>query len=242
MNDKKYYFFSDVHLGLKSKEIERQKERKLIDFLQHISHDAEKVFILGDLFDCWIEYRKVVPKGYFRLLARLNEMYEAGIELNFLSGNHDFWLNTYLRDEVGLKIHYDNLIVELEGKKFFMTHGDGLAKKDVGYKIIKKILRNKFNQFLYSLIHPDVGISLAQMSSRQSRNYTDEKQFGSGDSMKEFAKAKISDGYDYVIMGHRHKPQCIPIAQGYFVTLGDWIKHDTYGEFSAGNFELKKWK
>src|SRR6266498_2202648 len=158
------YFFSDVHLGLKSPEIEKQKERKLIDFLEHISNDAKRVFIVGDLFDCWIEYRKVVPKGYFRTLAVLNKMYESGIQIDFLSGNHDFWLNTYLRDEVGLKIHYDNLIVELEGRKFFMPHGDGLAKNDIGYRIIKKILRNKINQFLYSLLHPDIGITLAQMS------------------------------------------------------------------------------
>lgn len=238
---KKHYFFSDVHLGLKSKDIEKQKEKKLIGFLDYISNDAGKVFIVGDLFDCWIEYRKVVPKGYFRLLAKLNEMYESGIELNFLSGNHDFWLNTYLRDEVGLKIHYNALSTELDGKNFFLTHGDGLAKNDLGYRIMKKILRNKVNQFLYSLIHPDIGISLAQLSSRRSRDYTD-KVFGSGEDMKKFALAKISGGYDYVIMGHRHKPESVAMSGGYLIILGDWIKHFTYGEFSDGNFELKYWK
>jgi UDP-2,3-diacylglucosamine hydrolase len=238
---KKCYFFSDVHLGLKSKEVEKQKEKKLVGFLDNISGDAGKVFIVGDLFDCWIEYRKVVPRGYFRLLTKLNEMHESGIELNFLSGNHDFWLNTYLRDEVGLNIHYDNITAELDGKKFFMHHGDGLAKNDLGYRVIRKVLRNKVNQFLYSLIHPDIGISLAQMSSRKSRDYTDEKDFGSFDWMKKFAEAKISEGFDYVIMGHLHKPQCMPVARGYFITLGDWIKNYTYGEFSNGKFELKTW-
>ena len=251
MGIKKHYFFSDIHLGLKTPDEEKVKEKKLISFLDYIRGDAEKIYIVGDLFDCWIEYRKVVPKGYYRLLAKLNEIVESGIEIKFFSGNHDFWLNTYLRDDVGLTLYYDSLITELDGKKFFIVHGDGLSKGDIGYKIIKKILRNKVNQFLYSLVHPDIGISLAQGSSKKSRHQiaekdTVEKAHGSS-GMQEFAEMKIKEGYDYVVMGHFHKPQNIPVKTennrtGYYITLGDWIKHDSYGVYSDGNFELKNWK
>jgi UDP-2,3-diacylglucosamine hydrolase len=242
---KKYYFFSDVHLGLKSAEEEKLKETKLVGFLNSIQPDCEKLFIVGDLFDCWIEYRKVVPKGYFRLLAKLNEMSEAGIEINFFSGNHDFWLNTYLRDDVGMNLYYDEYKTELDGKKFFITHGDGLSHGDWGYKIIKKILRSRINQFLYSLIHPDIGIWLAEGSSKTSRYQTSDKSHGAL-GMQEYASHRVNDGFDYVIMGHFHRPQNIEIKRadgsiGYYITLGDWIKNFTYGEYSEGRFELKSW-
>jgi len=243
---RKHYFFSDVHLGMKSREIEKQKERKVISFLEHISADAERVFIVGDLFDCWIEYRKVVPKGYFRLLAKLNQMSESGITLDFLSGNHDFWLNSYLRDEVGLKLHDRDINLELEGKKFYITHGDGIAKGDRGYRLIKRILRSKVNQFLYSLVHPDVGVSLAQIASRRSRDYNEEaetakKDLGYKQALREFAETKIAEGFDYVVTGHIHKPAYEQIGNGFLINLGDWIRNYSYGEFADGKFELKYW-
>lgn len=247
MGIKKYYFFSDVHLGLKSKEEEKLKEKRVVNFLDSVKDDAEKIYIAGDLFDCWIEYRRVVPKGYYRLLAKLSELVESGIEINFLSGNHDFWLNTYLRDDVGLKIFYEPVIFEKDNKKFFVTHGDGLSKGDTGYKIIKKILRSPVNQFLYSLIHPDFGLLLAQSSSKTSRVHTLDRSRG-GDGMKEYAVKKIEEGFDYVIMGHHHKPQNIEVRRtrgngnGFYITLGDWIKNDSYGVFENGKFELKFWK
>jgi UDP-2,3-diacylglucosamine hydrolase len=246
LSGKKYYFFSDVHLGLGMPEEEKLKEKKLVAFLESIKEDCEKLFIVGDLFDCWIEYRKVVPKGYYRLLTKLNELSESGIEVNFFSGNHDFWLNTYLRDDVGLKLYYDKYNTELDGKKFLLTHGDGLSKGDWGYKIIKKILRNRINQFLYSLVHPDIGLWLAQRSSKSSRHSTSEKSHGAV-GMQEYAAKKIEEGFDYVIMGHFHRPQNIEIkrkdgSNGYYITLGDWIRNFTYGVFSDGKFEIKKWE
>jgi len=256
--DKKYYFFSDVHLGFSDSVTEKLKERKLVSFLESIRYDAEKIFIVGDLFDCWIEYRRAVPKGFFRTLAKLNEISEQGTEICFFSGNHDFWLNTYLRDDVGLNLVPDGMNTEIEGKKFYITHGDGLSKGDTGYKIIKKILRNQVNQFLYSLIHPDIGLWLAQGSSKKSRLHTDDRQridetyptekspLSHGSSgMRDFASARIADGADFVIMGHIHKPQFIELEggkrKGYYVTLGDWISNFTYGVYSKGNFELKKY-
>ncbi len=245
MGIKKHYFFSDVHLGLKSRDEEKIKEKKLVAFLEKIREDAEDIYIVGDLFDCWIEYRKVVPKGYYRLLAKLNEITDSGIKIYFFSGNHDFWLNTYLRDDVGLTMCNDFVNTEIDGKKFYITHGDGLSKGDWGYKIIKKILRNRVNQFLYSLIHPDIGIWLAEGSSKKSRHQQPGKSYGSI-GMQNFAEKKINEGFDYVIMGHYHKPQDIEVKTpdnrtGHYITLGDWIINNSYGVYSDGNFELKKW-
>lgn len=241
---KKHYFFSDVHLGMRPSIDEKERELKLVSFLESIRGDAEKIYIVGDLFDCWIEYRKVVPKGYFRTLAKINEIVGQGTEVHFFSGNHDFWLNTYLHDEVGLILHYDSFATEIGGKRFYITHGDGLSKGDLGYKIIKKILRSRINQFLYSLVHPDIGIWLAQKSSNTSRHANDEKFFG-GTGMQDFAELKVKEGFDYVIMAHFHKPQNIEIQagshKGYYITLGDWIKNFTYGEFSDGEFVIKKY-
>lgn len=242
MNEKSY-FFSDVHLGLGTLEEEKIKEKKLIGFLEKIRTDAHKVFIVGDLFDCWIEYRKAVPKGFYRTLSKLNELVEQGIEINFFSGNHDFWLNSYLRDDVGMKL-YDYMDAIINGKRLYIIHGDGLSEGDWGYKIIKKILRNRFNQFLYSWIHPDIGISLAQRSSKKSRFHSDDRSHGSS-GMEKFALEKISEGFDYVVMGHYHRPRIIEISssvnKGYFVTLGDWINNFSYGVLSEGKFELKKY-
>lgn len=255
MTEKKHYFFSDVHLGFASRQEEKAKELKLVCFLESIRKDAGKIYIVGDLFDCWIEYRRAVPKGYYRTLAKLNEIVEQGTEVHFLPGNHDFWLNTYLRDDVGLKLHNDSMETVIDGKKFYITHGDGLSNGDLGYKIIKKILRNRFNQFLYSLIHPDIGLWLAQGSSKRSRLHTNETErvkeryevtspaHGSG-GMQEFARKKISEGFDYIIMGHMHKAQFIEIGPkpSYYVTLGDWITNFTYGVYYDNKFEIKKFE
>ncbi len=240
----KNYFISDVHLGLKSHEEEKQKEKRLVSFLDSVKDETAKLFIVGDLFDCWIEYRKVVPKGYYRTLAKLNEFVEAGVEVVFFSGNHDFWLNTYLKDDVGLKLVTEGLELEINGKRFYLIHGDGLSKGDTGYKIVKKILRSRVNQFLYSLIHPDIGIKIAQSSSKKSRHQTNEKSRGAV-GMFEFAEKKINEGFDYVIMGHFHKPQMIELKKqngdaGFYITLGDWINNFSYGVFENNKFELKK--
>lgn len=242
----KHYFISDIHLGLQDSTIEKQKELSLVRFLDNIGGNAKKLYIVGDLFDCWIEYRKVVPKGYFRLLAKLNELIESGVHIHFLSGNHDFWLNTYLRDEVGLDINYNELTDEINGKKFYMIHGDGLSKKDLGYRILKKILRSPINQFLYSWIHPDIGIYIAERSSKTSRIYNVENETQSPVYMKDFAVQKLTEGFDYIIMGHYHKPVMEKINinnhKGYFITLGDWIKYNSYGLFNGTNFTLNFWE
>jgi len=235
-----YYFFSDVHLGLSSPETEKEKENTLIRFLTFAESDAKEIFIVGDLFDCWIEYKYVVPKGYYRLFSKISDLVQKNIGITYLAGNHDFWKGNFFKDEFGIEIRFSGLSRTIEGKKFYIHHGDGFAHNDLGYRIIKRILRNNFCQKLYSLIHPDLGIRIAKGTSATSRNHTNEKDYSEKDGMKEFAASKIKEGYDYVIMGHRHLPEITEIGEGFYVNLGDWIDYNTYGYYAKGRFELKK--
>ncbi len=235
-----YYFFSDVHLGLESDERERLKEKKLIDFLDEASKDASEIFIVGDLFDCWIEYKQVVPKGFYKLLTKISMLVESGIKINYIAGNHDFWKGNYFRNEFGIEICHEHIERVIEGKKFFIHHGDGFAYNDSGYRILKKILRSKLSQKIYSFIHPDIGIWLAKGTSETSRVHTGDKDYSVKDGLRDSAFAKIDEGFDYVVMGHRHLPQMVKHNDGYYVNLGDWIKHSSFGMFRNGNFELNE--
>jgi UDP-2,3-diacylglucosamine hydrolase len=236
----KIYFFSDAHLGLGSTEEDRQKELRLIRFLTFIQQDAAQIYIVGDLFDYWFEYKTVVPKRYFRLFTKLAELTEQHIRLFFIVGNHDFWVNNYFHDELGMEVHVHPLDTELSGKRFLIHHGDGLLDGDLGYKILKKILRSKINIFLFSLIHPDITGWLARWSSKTSRQYTSNRKYESN-GMVDFAARKIKEGYDFVIMGHNHVPSCQTIEGGVYVNLGDWISENTYAVFDGKNIKLKQW-
>lgn len=233
-----YYFFSDVHLGLESREAERLKEKRLIEFLDAASGDAAEIFIVGDLFDCWIEYKQVVPKGFYRLFTKISDMAAAGIRFSYIAGNHDFWKGSYFKEEFGIEICHGHIERTIGGKKFFIHHGDGFAYNDTGYRILKKILRNRISQKLYSLIHPDIGIRLAKGTSETSREYTDQKDYSKADGLRDSAFSKIEEGFDYVVMGHRHFPQMAKHDNGYYINLGDWIKHNSYGLYRKGIFEL----
>jgi UDP-2,3-diacylglucosamine hydrolase len=234
------YFFSDVHLGLGSKEDDRRKEQRLIRFLDMVKHDGSALFILGDLFDYWFEYKSVVPKGYFRLLAKFAELRNRGIQISYVVGNHDFWLKDYLVDELGIKIHAEPIVETMGGKKFYLHHGDGLLKNDAGYRLLKRVLRSKFNIFFFSLLHPDLTSWIARWSSKKSRAYTSKKSFESND-MIEFAKKKIGEGFDVVMMGHNHQSQFRELGKGVYVNLGDWIHENTYAVFDGSKIQLKKW-
>jgi UDP-2,3-diacylglucosamine hydrolase len=238
---RKTYFFSDAHLGIGAKEEDRQKERALVQFLDLVHTDGEELFIVGDLFDYWFEYRSVVPKGYFRLLTKLAELSDAGIKLTYLAGNHDFWLKGYFQDELGMRIERDPIERVIQGKRFYLHHGDGLLKKDTGYRILKRVLRNKANIFLFSLLHPDLAASIARWSSHRSRQYTSKREF-EGDDMAEFAARRINEGFDFVIMGHNHIPCKRNIGRGVYVNLGDWINGQNYAVFDGVSLDLKTWQ
>lgn len=238
---KKIFFFSDVHLGLHEVQSEREKERRLLSFLDHVQKQAEQVFILGDLFDYWFEYKYVVPRGYHHVLSKLGTLVENDIKVHYLAGNHDFWLKDFFPNDLGIPVYKDPVSIELYGKKFYLHHGDGLAVNDTGYRILKKILRSPISIFLFSLVHPDVTAPIARGSSRTSRAYTGTKDYGETDGMVRYATEKIQQGFDFVIMGHRHQPLEQQIGNGRYINLGDWITFNTYGEYDGRTFELKRW-
>jgi UDP-2,3-diacylglucosamine hydrolase len=235
------YFISDVHLGLGSREEERKKEDRLLAFLRTILPDTEELFILGDLFDFWFEYATVIPKGFHRTLTALQDFTDRGIPVHYLAGNHDFWMGGYLHEEIGVQLHTEPFEARVGDKRIFMHHGDGLAQNDLGYRMIKPVLRNRLAIRLYRLLHPDLGIRLARGSSRTSRAYTAQKDFGEEKGMLAFAGQQIRKGIDVVIMGHRHVPERTGIGQGVYVNLGDWITFNTYGKLADGVMHLETW-
>lgn len=235
--NKNYLFISDVHLGLQSKEIENAKERKLVEFLDFAKSNCNELFIAGDLFDYWFEYRRVYQKGYFRTLTALQDVVEAGVKVHYFIGNHDFFHNGFFEKEIGLNLYQNPSEFRLNNKRFFIGHGDGLVKNDLGYNILKVILRSRFTQFLYSLIHPDLGVTIASHTSKSSRDYTTKKDYGEEDGLFEAAKNKIDEGYDFVLFGHLHRKQFLKYKNGYYINLGSWITEPCYGKFSD-KFEI----
>jgi len=240
-SNKTYYFISDIHLGLRSPEIEREIEKKLVRFLIHAKNSSDELLIIGDLFDYWFEYKRVMQKGFVRTLAALAEYSDAGKRIHYITGNHDFLHRDFFEKEIGTSVYHNPIDLSLNGKKFFLAHGDGMVKNDRGYKILKKILRNNFLQRIYSLVHPDLGIKIASATSKTSRDYTANKNYGSLDGLYETAKSKIDSGYDYVIFGHSHNRSLKSYKEGFYVNLGSWLDKPCYGKFTE-TFEIIDWE
>ena len=236
--NKVYYFISDVHLGLQQKDIEVKKEKILVDFLKLAQSNCDELFIVGDLFDYWFEYKKVYQKGYYRTLTALKDISEAGVKIHYFIGNHDFLHRDFFKTEFGAQLYPNPISVELNSKKFFIGHGDGLVENDTGYNILKWIIRNRFFQWLYSLIHPDLGIALASRTSKSSRYYTEKKDYGGVDGLFETAKKKIDEGFNYVVFGHLHKRIFEDYNKGKYVNLGSWLDAPCYGVLEEQNFEI----
>ncbi|GAB4289930.1 MAG: UDP-2,3-diacylglucosamine diphosphatase [Ignavibacteriaceae bacterium] len=239
--NKTYFFISDIHLGFDNRDVEKEKEDLLLKFLNYAANNCNELFIVGDLFDYWFEYKRVYQKGYFRTLTALKKLTDAGIKLHYFIGNHDFLHRDFFEVEIGAKLYADPLITMLNGEKFFIGHGDGLIKKDHGYNILKKIFRNPVAQWLYSWVHPDIGIAIASKTSKTSREYTSKKDFGMADGLTDTAKEKIDNGFRYVIFGHVHKRNFLQYNTGYYINLGSWLDKPCYGKFTD-KFEIVDWK
>ncbi len=233
-----YLFISDIHLGLQSKETENKKERLLVKFLASTASNCKELFIVGDLFDYWFEYNRVYQKGFFRTLTALQDLTEKGIKVHYFIGNHDFMHRDFFIKEIGVSLYESPIEVFLNAKKFFIGHGDGLVKNDYGYFVLKKIMRSKGIQKLYSLIHPDLGIGLASRSSKKSRSYTTKKNYGEVDGLFEAAKQKLDSDFDFVIFGHLHKRVFQRYNNGFYINLGSWLDKPCYGIFKQNNFEI----
>ncbi len=244
---KKLYFVSDVHLGAPALSDNTRRERLFADWLSEISADAAAVFLMGDIFDFWFEYRKVVPRGHTRVLGRIAEMTDSGIPVHFFTGNHDIWVFDYLPLETGVTVHRDYYTPELMGKKFFLAHGDGLDKNDKGYLMLKKIFKSPVLQWLFARLHPNFAVELAHRWSKNSR--LSKKVSGpvfeiENEGMYEFALSVLEkEHFDYFIFGHRHRLANLEMNdKTRFILLGEWIKTFSYGVFDGEKFELKKYK
>ncbi len=245
---KKIYFLSDFHLGAPNAAESLLREKKIIHFLDEIKAQAATIFIVGDLFDFWFEYKKVVPKGYVRILGKIAELTDAGIDVHFFVGNHDMWMNDYFEQELNTKVYFEPHEFSFSNKKFLIGHGDGLGPGDKGYKFIKKIFRNKFSQLIFGALPPSIGIGIADYFSRKSRaktGKTDEVFLG---EEKEWLVIYAKDilqkkHYDYFIFGHRHLPLDISLAENSrYINLGDWIKYFSYAVFDGDNLTLEYYK
>jgi len=246
-NKKKIYFASDNHLGAPSNDISRVREKKFVNWLDFIKKDASSIFLLGDLFDFWFEYKTVVPKGFTRVLGKLAEISDLGIKINFFVGNHDLWMRDYFQKELGIEVHHKPLTTQINESKFFLAHGDGLGPGDHGYKLIKKVFINPLSKWIFSWIHPDIGMSLGKYLSQKNKLISGDKNVKFLGEQKEplvvFSKAKLKEQhFDYLIFGHRHIPIEIPLNEkANYINLGDWFKSYTYGVFDGKKFELKVW-
>lgn len=238
--NKTYFFISDIHLGLLSHDVEKEKEKLLVKFFDYAKSSCDELFIVGDLFDYWFEYKRVIQKGFVRTISAMNEFTDTGKSIHYIIGNHDFLHRDFFETEIGVKLYHDPIEISLNRKKFFIGHGDGLIKNDVGYNILKKILRNRTLQKIYSLIHPDLGIKIASKTSKTSRDYTAKKNYGAVDGLLETAKQKIDLGYDYVMFGHSHERVLEKYQNGIYVNLGTWLDKPCYGKFTE-SFEIIEW-
>ena len=243
----KIYFLSDAHLGSKSHPDSRETERRLCRWLESVRQDARAIYLLGDIFDYWFEYRHVVPKGYTRLLGKLSELTDSGVEIHFFIGNHDIWLTDYLSVECGLILHFEPLVTEFDGKHFFLAHGDGLGDDSRSFHLLRKIFHSRFLRLCFSAVHPRLTIPLAHAWSNRSRLYGGVQEYLGEESehLILFSKEKLNENpdIDYFIFGHRHILLDLPIGEkSKVVILGDWITYFSFAEFDGEHLTLKRWE
>ena len=242
----KIYFASDLHLGVPNREKSLVREKLFVQWLDEIKNDAEAIYLVGDIFDFWFEYKKAVPKGYVRLLGKLAEISDSGIPIHIFTGNHDMWLFDYLEDEINAHIYREPIEISIKGKRFFISHGDGLGPGDNGYKLIKKIFKNKLCQWLFERIHPNLGISIAQYWSKKSRianGEKDESYHSEKEWLTQFCKEKMKTiEVDYFIFGHRHLPLEVDLGNNtIYINLGEWVNYNSYAVFDGKRLELKRY-
>lgn len=245
----KTYFVADIHLGASAVQNHKEHENIFVSWLNSISKDATSIFLLGDIFDYWFEYKKVVPKGFVRTLGKLAELSDNGIDIHFFAGNHDQWSFGYLEKEIGLKFHHNEFTPTINNKKFYLHHGDGLGKFEKRYKLLKKVFRSKIARWLFSRLHPNCGTSMAHRWSSKSR--LGKGGFKTQDFLGEekefqvlFAKDMLQKKhYDYFIFGHRHLPFDIKIDKNTrVISLGDWVSHFKYAVFDGKDLSIETYK
>ena len=242
----KVYFSSDNHLGAPDADSSAVREQRFVRWLDTIKADAGALFLLGDIFDFWFEYKTVVPKGFVRVLGKLAEISDSGIPIYFFVGNHYLWMHDYLKTELGITVFHEPQVFNINNSSIFIGHGDGKGPNDMGYKRMKKVFTSPFFQWLFRWLHPDIGVRIAQYLSVKNKLISGEEDKAFLGEEKEwlaqYARRKLKDQhYDYFVFGHRHLPLNIDLnGQSTYINLGDWITHDTYGVFDQDTLRLER--
>lgn len=244
---KKIYFASDFHLGVPNHEASIAREKRIIAWLETIKHDAAAVYLLGDIFDFWYEYKHAIPKGFIRLLGKLAELRDDGLPIYFFTGNHDIWMFDYFPRELNIPVYKDPIVLEVNQHKILIGHGDGLGPGDRGYKLLKKyVFTNPLCIWLFARLHPNLGIGLAHRWSRSSRITNmkrEEKFFGENEFLLAYCKAmEKTTHHDFYIFGHRHLPLDLEAGNNSrYINLGEWVNYNTYAVYDGNTVELKTW-
>ncbi len=241
---KKIYFASDFHLGTPTSVASKARELRIVRWLDSIQSDAEALYLMGDVFDFWFEYKYVVPKGYIRFLAKLMAFQEAGIPIYIFTGNHDMWLFSYLKEEIGVEILHKPQTVELKGKRFFLGHGDGLPKEEKSVRRLKKVFHSRWFQWLFARFHPNFTFKIAEVWSKKSRASQHEPTFINQENewLIRFAEEKLKDQhFDYFVFGHRHLTIDHTLSNGIsrYINLGEWLSTNSYAIFDGEQMEIR---
>lgn len=244
-NNKHIYFVSDAHLGLPDYRESRDREKLLVEWLDEIKPYTKELFLVGDLFDFWHEWKRVVPRGFTRFLGKICEFTDAGIPVHFFTGNHDVWVYDYLIEETGMILHRKEYLFETNNKKFYIAHGDGLGPGDRGFKLLKKVFTNRVLQWFFARLHPNFSMWLGNSWS-VGRKYSQRevKSFGENELLVKHSRIILEkEHHDYFIYGHRHLPQTIQLNENaIYMNLGDWLTNFTYARFDGDKLELLNYR
>ncbi|MFB3908055.1 MAG: UDP-2,3-diacylglucosamine diphosphatase [Candidatus Eisenbacteria bacterium] len=231
-------FVSDAHLGAPAGA--RERADWFAAFLRSLIGKIGGLLVVGDLFDFWFEYRRAIPKGHFQVCRALADIVGTGVPVLYFGGNHDFWSGSYLRSEIGMQVTERPRSLQIQGRSLFVAHGDGLGRGDLGYRVLKRVLRNPLAISLYRAIHPDLGIPFAHAFSAVSRKHTLPREVLVPRLIRDIARPHLEEGHDAVVIGHVHEPTHLRLAEGEFVILGDWLENFTYLVMENGALELRR--
>ena len=240
----KIIVISDTHIKFHEKQEDYERRMLVSDFLNSLDSSTDLLVLNGDIFDLWFDWKTVIIKGYYDFVRVLENVRSKGIKIVMLAGNHDFWFNGFLEEQLGIEVYDDIYQLEDGNKKFLFTHGDKYTTNDIRYLIFRSLLRNKVTKAIFNVIHPEISLNIGKYMSRSSRNRQDSKDITErkGQGLKNFAEKMINKGYDFVAMGHSHNPQKTKVGKGYYLNSGDWIKSNTYLEIIDGKANLIEYK
>lgn len=244
-SNKKIFFASDFHLGVPDYDQSLARERKIVRWLDSVKHEAHSIYLMGDIFDFWFEYKHAIPKGFIRLQGKLAELTDTGIPVIFFTGNHDMWMFDYFTKELNIPIHRNPIELEINAQKFLIGHGDGLGPGDSSYKILKKFFNSLLCQWLFARIHPNLGIGIAHFWSRKSRisNMKREEKFQGEENeflLTYCKELEQKSHHDFYVFGHRHLPLDLKVSDNSrYVNLGEWVHFNTYAEYDGKEIHLK---